>query len=164
MDLLVTDEVWFYLSSHSSSQYMNMGWWKSSCYFTNVITHSESWDAVCCKSLNFLFKLSTQNYISGTYNLFLINWQLSERHMSVFAKKTTYSWKVHGDSTCGTSGQEKVCDSLCSCTYRKKHHDADSSHICREKLIDVASIFTLEEEHFLTYLWLHLVRVCVYLL
>jgi hypothetical protein len=34
--------------------------------------------------------------------------------------------------------------------FRKKHHDADSSHICREKLSDVASISTLEEEHFLT--------------
>jgi hypothetical protein len=69
----------------------------------------------------------------------------------------------HGGSTCGTSGQEKVCDIASTAALkREKHDDADSSHICREKLHDVASVSTLAGKHFATTLWLHL--VCVYLL
>jgi len=47
---------------------------------------------------------------------------------------------VHGDSTRGTSGQEKVYDTASTVALTgKKHHDA-------------AFISTLKEEHFLTFL------------
>ena len=104
--------VWFYFSSHSSSQYMNMGWWKSSCHFTNVITHSENKDAVCCNSHS-QFPNQTVKLESCQWHRQSVSNKLTAEQKAIWVflpSLTTYSWMVHGVSTCGTSGQEKVCD------------------------------------------------------
>ena len=47
-------------------------------------------------TLNFLIKLSNQNYVSGIDNLFLINWQLSKRMYECFCqdKLLTAEWSM----------------------------------------------------------------------
>lgn len=153
MDLLVTDKVWSYLSSHSSLHYMNMEWWKSSCYLTSVITHKESRDAVCCKStLNFLIKLSNRNNVSGTDNV-SNKLTAEQKAMSVFAKinyiQLNGPWRFN-------MWHFSLWYCLYSCIYKEKHHDAE--HLYRKAQWCCLHIHTQRETLF-TSLWLHFVHV-----
>jgi len=122
--------------------------WKQGCSVLQVtlsISSSSCWIRIIPVAQTICFK-QTDSWVKGYMSVFA---QINYIQLNGPQRFNTWHFR--------TGKSLQYC--LYSCTYREKHHDADSSHTCREKLSDVAFISTLREEPFLTFLWLHFVHV-----